>query len=140
MIHTEFLDWGLQMTVLGMGLVFTLLALLWLLLTVVLKLDKEEEEPQKEVGAQEATAEAERIAAIADDAVGAQTPERPTVNGMPADLVAAILVAAHKHRQTMRRQAAPLVRAVWPGSRIFASRWLAAGRARQTHHWQPRGR
>ncbi len=131
------IGWGLQMTVLGMGLVFALLALLWLLLTLVLKLDKE---PEVEVTAQEATVEAERIAAIADAAVGAQTPEPPTVNGMPADLVAAILVATHKHRQTMRRQAAPLVRSVWPGSRLFASRWLATGRARQNNNWQPRGR
>jgi len=133
----ENIGWGLQMTVLGMGLVFALLALLWLLLTLVLKLDKE---PEVEVSAQQATIEAERIAAIADDAVGAQTPERPTVNGMPADLVAAILVATHKHRKTMRRQAAPLVRTVWPGSQIFASRWLATGRARQNNNWQPRGR
>ena len=135
----EHLGWGLEMTVLGMGLVFALLALLWLLLTLVLKLDKEDE-PEEEISPQEATVEAERIAAIADDAVGAQTPERPTVNGMPADLVAAILVATHKHRKSMQRQAAPLVRTVWPGSQIFASRWLATGRARQTNNWQPRGR
>ena len=135
----EHLGWGLEMTVLGMGLVFALLALLWLLLTIVLKLDKEDE-PEEEISPQEATVEAERIAAIADQAVGAQTPERPTVNGMPADLVAAILVATHKHRKSMRRQAAPLVRTVWPGSQIFASRWLATGRARQTNNWQPRGR
>ena len=135
----EHLGWGLEMTVLGMGLVFALLALLWLLLTLVLKLDKEDE-PEEEISPQAATVEAERIAAIADDAVGAQTPERPTVNGMPADLVAAILVATHKHRKSMRRQAAPLVRTVWPGSQIFASRWLATGRARQTNNWQPRGR
>ena len=135
----EHMNWGLQMTVLGMGLVFALLALLWLLLTIVLKLDKEEE-PEEEISPQEATVEAERIAAIADQAVGAQTPERPTVNGMPADLVAAILVATHKPRKSMRRQAAPLVRTVWPGSQIFASRWLATGRARQTNNWQPRGR
>ncbi len=135
----EHLGWGLEMTVLGMGLVFALLALLWLLLTLVLKLDKEDE-PEEELSPQAATVEAERIAAIADDAVGAQTPERPTVNGMPADLVAAILVATHTHRKSMRRQAAPLVRTVWPGSQIFASRWLATGRARQTNNWQPRGR
>ena len=135
----EHMNWGLQMTVLGMGLVFALLALLWLLLTIVLKLDKEDE-PEEEISPQEATVEAERIAAIADQAVGAQTPERPTVNGMPADLVAAILVATHKHRKSMRRQAAQLVRTVWPGSKIFASRWLATGRARQTNNWQPRGR
>ena len=133
----ENIGWGLQMTVLGMGLVFALLALLWLLLTLILKLDKD---PQVEVSAQESMIEAERVAALADQAVGAQTPERATVNGMPADLVAAILVATHKHRKTMRREAAPLVRSVWPGSHIFASRWLATGRARQNNNWQPRGR
>ena len=133
----EHIGWGLQMTVLGMGLVFALLALLWLLLTLILKLDKD---PQVEVSAQESMIEAERVAALADQAVGAQTPERATVNGMPADLVAAILVATHKHRKTMRREAAPLVRSVWPGSHIFASRWLATGRARQNNNWQPRGR
>ena len=133
----ENIGWGLQMTVLGMGLVFALLALLWLLLTLILKLDKE---PVVEVSAQESMIEAERVAALADQAVGAQTPERATVNGMPADLVAAILVATYKHRKTMRREAAPLVRAVWPGSHIFASRWLATGRARQNNNWQPRGR
>ena len=133
----ENIGWGLQMTVLGMGLVFALLALLWLLLTLILKLDKE---PVVEISAQKATVEAERVAAIADQAVGAQTPEQATVNGMPVDLVAAILVATHKHRRTMRREAAPLVRSVWPGSQIFASRWLATGRARQNNNWQPRGR
>ncbi|MBP8278665.1 MAG: OadG family protein [Propionivibrio sp.] len=133
----ENIGWGLQMTVLGMGLVFALLALLWLLLTLILKLDKD---PVVEVSAQESMIEAERVAALADQAVGAQTPERATVNGMPADLVAAILVATHKHRKTMRREAAPLVRSVWPGSHIFASRWLATGRARQNNNWQPRGR
>ncbi len=133
----ENIGWGLQMTVLGMGLVFALLALLWLLLTLILKLDKE---PVVEVSAQESMIEAERVAALADQAVGAQTPERATVNGMPADLVAAILVATHKHRKTMRREAAPLVRTYWPGSQIFASRWLATGRARQNNNWQPRGR
>ena len=33
------LTWGLQITALGMGLVFGLLALLWGLLTLVLKFD-----------------------------------------------------------------------------------------------------
>ena len=133
----ENLEWGLKMTVLGMGLVFALLGLLWALLTVVLMLDKE---PTAEVSPQAAMAEAERIAAVADDAVGAQTPEPATVNGMPADLVAAILVATMKHKLTLRRQAAPFMRSYWPGSQLFASRWVATGRARQTYNWQPRGK
>ena len=41
----ENLAWGLQMTVLGMGLVFALLALLWGLLMLVLVLDKEPKPP-----------------------------------------------------------------------------------------------
>ena len=133
----ENLEWGLKMTVLGMGLVFALLGLLWALLTVVLMLDKE---PTAEVSPQAAMAEAERIAAVADDAVGAQTPEPATVNGMPADLVAAILVATMKHKLILRRQAAPFMRSYWPGSQLFASRWVATGRARQTYNWQPRGK
>ena len=133
----ENLAWGLQMTVLGMGLVFALLALLWCLLMLVLKFDKE---PKAEVSEREAHFEAERIAAVADDAIGAQVPEPPTVNGMPADLVAAILVATMKHKLTLRRQAAPIMRTYWPGSQLFASRWVAAGRARQNYTWQPRGK
>ena len=133
----ENLGWGLQMTVLGMGLVFALLAMLWGLLTLVLALDKE---PPAPVSQQEAQVEAERIAAVADDAVGAQVPETPTVNGMPADLVAAITIAAMKHKQILRRQAAPYMRSYWPGSQLFASRWVAAGRSRQNYPWQPRGK
>lgn len=132
----ENIGWGLQMTVLGMGLVFALLAMLWGLLTLVLKLDKEPEP----VSAQQAQVEAERIAAVADEAIGAQVPETPTVNGMPADLVAAILIAAMKHKQILRRQAAPYMRSYWPGSQLFASRWVATGRARQNYTWQPRGK
>lgn len=133
----ENLGWGLQMTVLGMGLVFALLALLWGLLMLVLVLDKE---PKAPVSALETNAQAERIAAVADAAVGAQTPEPATVNGLPADLVAAILVATMKHKLTLRRQAAPFMRSYWPGSQLFASRWVATGRARQNNTWQPRGK
>jgi Na+-transporting methylmalonyl-CoA/oxaloacetate decarboxylase gamma subunit len=133
----ENIGWGLQMTVLGMGLVFALLVLLWGLLTLVLALDKEAKAP---ASALQANIEAERIAAVADGAVGAQVPERPTVNGMPADLVAAIMVATMKHKLTLRRQAAPFMRSYWPGSQLFASRWVAAGRTRQNYTWQSRGK
>lgn len=132
---TEYLGWGLEMTVLGMGLVFALLALLWLLLTLVLKLDKEPE-PEAEEDTAVAADSAEE--AVEPEAVVAAGPK--LINGLEADLVAAILVATHKHRQTMRRQAAPLARTVWPGSQLYASRWLASGRARQTNNWQPKGK
>ena len=133
----ENLGWGLQMTVLGMGLVFALLALLWLLLTLVLKFDKEAEE-EIPVSGLEATDEAEAIAAEADNAIGAQTPESHTVHGVAADLVAAIMVAAMKHKMILRGEAAPMMRTMWPGTQ--PSRWAAAGRVRQTNTWNPRGR
>ena len=131
----ENLGLGLQMTVLGMGLVFSLLALLWVLLTLVLKLDKEEVE---EVSGIEATDEAEAIAAVADDAIGAQTPESHTVHGMAADLVAAIQIAVMKHKMVLRGEASPMMRTAWPGTQ--PSRWSAAGRVRQTNTWTPRGK
>ncbi len=131
----ENLGWGLQMTVLGMGLVFALLAVLWVLLTLVLKFDKEEVVP---VSALEAQDEAEHIAALADDAVGAQIPEGATVHGMAAELVAAIMIATMKHKATLRGEAAPLMRTTWPGTQ--PSRWSAAGRVRQTNTWNPRGK
>ena len=133
----ENLGWGLQMTVLGMGLVFSLLALLWLLLTLVLKFDKQAEE-ETPVSGLEATDEAEAIAAEADNAIGAQTPESHTVHGVAADLVAAIMIAAMKHKMILRGEAAPMMRTTWPGTQ--PSRWAAAGRVRQTNTWTPRGR
>lgn len=137
----ENLAWGLQMTVLGMGLVFALLGLLWGLLTLVLAMDKE---PAAAVSAEIVglpdKAQTQQLDAVADDAMGAQVPERPMVNGLPADLVAAILVATLKHKLTLRRQAAPVMRTYWPGSQLFASRWVATGRTRQNHAWQPGGR
>jgi Na+-transporting methylmalonyl-CoA/oxaloacetate decarboxylase gamma subunit len=130
------LGWGLQMTVLGMGLVFALLALLWGLLTLVLKFDPAPAEP---VSPQAATREAERIAAVAGSAVGAQVPVVPTVNGMDADLVAAITIAVLRHKSVRRSEAAPAMRSYWPGSLLYASRWVASGRARQNRNWH-RGR
>jgi Na+-transporting methylmalonyl-CoA/oxaloacetate decarboxylase gamma subunit len=124
--------WGLQMTALGMGLVFALLALLWALLTLVLKFDPAPAEP---VSAQAATREAEHIADVAGTAIGAQVPVVPTVNGMDADLVAAISVAVLAHKRVRRQEAAPAMRSYWPGSLLYASRWVASGRARQNRSW-----
>lgn len=127
----ENLAWGLQMTLLGMGLVFALLGLLWGLLTLVLLFDKDAEAVASS-GA--ATAPAEPGAALADDAVAAP------IDAMPPDLVAAIVVATLRHRLTLRRQAAPIMRNSWPGNESFASRWVAVGRARQNTTWQSRGK
>lgn len=118
----ENLLWGLQTTALGMGLVFGLLALLWGLLAIVLRLDR----PPP-------TAEAEATAASATASpVETQAPD--------PELLAAILVATLAHRAVRRNEAAPVMRSYWPGSLLHASRWLGAGRARQNHSWQRRGR
>jgi len=64
--------------------------------------------------------------------------------GAPADLdpslVAAIGVVILRHTETRRRQAAPAMRSYWPGSLLFASRWVASGRARQARSWTRRAR
>jgi glutaconyl-CoA/methylmalonyl-CoA decarboxylase subunit delta len=119
--------WGLQMTGLGMGLVFGLLALLWGLLTIVLRLDRQ-------------PAAATAPAPASEAAVSVATPMPPSVQGLDSELVAAIVVATHLHRAVRRQEAAPVMRSYWPGSQLYASRWLGAGRARQNHSWQRRSR
>jgi len=113
------LIWGLQMTGLGMGLVFALLATLWGLLALVQRLDRAPAEP------------------VAGAAVA---PHEPAAAGLDKDLVAAIAVATLAHRALLRREAAPVMRSYWPGSLLYASRWIAAGRTRQSRSWQRRGR
>jgi Na+-transporting methylmalonyl-CoA/oxaloacetate decarboxylase gamma subunit len=129
------LGWGLQMTVLGMGLVFGLLALLWGMLALVLRFDA----APVAVSPDARTVEAEQIASMAEGAIGKQVPVTPTVHGMDADLVAAITVATLTHVAVRRRQAAPAMRLYWPGSLLYASRWVASGRMRQNRVWLRRG-
>jgi len=134
----ENLGWGLQMMALGMGLVFGLLALLWGLLTLVLRFDRE---PQVVAVAAPAGAAASAADGAPDLAVPEPpAPRVPTIDGMDADLVAAILVAVLRHKEVRRAQAAPAMRSYWPGSLLYASRWVASGRARQNSTWERRGR
>ncbi len=132
------LIWGLQMTGLGMGLVFALLALLWGLLTLVLRLDKAPAEPVPSA----APASEPRSPGLAQAGAGADAggPNPAPVQGLDAELLAAILVATLTHRAVRRREAAPAMRSYWPGSLLYASRWVGAGRARQNHSWQRRGK
>jgi Na+-transporting methylmalonyl-CoA/oxaloacetate decarboxylase gamma subunit len=109
----ENLLWGLQTTLLGMGLVFGLLALMWGLLTLTLRLDQPVESPPP-----------------------AAVPLPPQAPGVDGETVAAILVATLTHRAQRRREAAPAMRSYWPGSLLYASRWVGAGRARQNHGWR----
>ena len=104
---------GLQLTVLGMGLVFLLLAALWGLMALMLKLDRAP-----------APAKAEESQAAA-----AREPE------IEPDLLAAVTIAVMAHQSVRRKQAAPAMRAHQPGE--LPSRWVGAGRTRQTRTWTP---
>ena len=112
------LAWGLWIAAVGMGLVFGLLALLWALLALSLRLDRPRPPAVREAHAAEAGA----------------TP------GIAPELVAAITVAVLAHVAARRREAAPLARHYWPGSLLFASRWVDIGRSRQNRNWRPRQR
>jgi Na+-transporting methylmalonyl-CoA/oxaloacetate decarboxylase gamma subunit len=119
----ENLSWGLSMTAVGMGLVFAMLALLWGLLTLVLRLDRP----------------ADTVAAPQDAVAPVSTDGAPNDNVAP-EVIAAITIATLAHVSARRREAAPMMRSYWPGSTLFASRWVATGRARQNRTWQRRGR
>lgn len=110
---------GLEIAVWGMGLVFLLLAGLWAFLTLLLRLD--------------------RPAPAAPPPPGRPGPAM-AAPALPAELAAAIGIAVLVHQDSLRKQAAPIMRSHWPGSILFASRWVAAGRHLQTQSWHPRRR
>ena len=55
---------------------------------------------------------------------------------LTADEVAAITIAVLTHVRVRRGQAAPAMRDVQPGSQLFPSRWVAAGRAHHKRPWR----
>lgn len=117
------IGFGLWMTVVGMGIVFAMLAVLMLLLKGVGWLD----------------ARADRAAPrVQPEPVRRDEPaDEPTKPGELTDeLIAAITVAVLAHTRVRRGQAAPLTRQAAPGSHLFASRWVAAGRTRQNNPWK----
>jgi sodium pump decarboxylase gamma subunit len=127
---------GLRTAVLGMAIVFSVLAIVWALLTVLMKLDARTA----------ATAAAKRAVATTVSSAAGTTPVPGTVpavrlvgaDGLDPKLVAAITVAILRHEEARRLQAAPAMRTYWPGSLLFASRWVAAGRTRQGQSWRRR--
>ena len=132
----ENIGWGLQMTVLGMGLVFSLLALLWVLLIVVLKLDKddsEEELPETDLDVAEDAPIAvvpANVEGISGELVAAITlaVAKFKFQRVPADVAAAITIAAVEHRKAIGPWRPAVARTFWPGTQ--PSRWTTAGRAR----------
>jgi sodium pump decarboxylase gamma subunit len=134
----ENLGWGLQITVLGMGIVFGLLALLWGVLTLVMRFDR----PAAAPSAANSDTAATTAPGEAGEGAPAGTPQliAHRVDGMDADLVAAIVVATLAHSAKRRQEAAPAMRSYLPGSLLYASRWLASGRMRQNTSWLRGGR
>ncbi len=127
------LAFGLRLTALGMGIIFGLLALLWAGLNGLGRLDawlvararaREEEAPEEDE----------------DEAGGARPAAAPGEEEPSPELLAAVAIAVATHAALVRREAAPTQRAFQPGSQLFASRWLAAGRTRQTRSYGSHGR
>jgi Na+-transporting methylmalonyl-CoA/oxaloacetate decarboxylase gamma subunit len=123
----ENLGFGLQISVIGMGLVFGLLALLWGVLTLIVRLDRTREDRQWAMQP-----------AVIEQATPAPVVSSAPQHALDQDAVAAILTAVLAHKAALRNQAAPSVRSYRPGSLLFASRWVAAGRTRQSRVWQRR--
>jgi sodium pump decarboxylase gamma subunit len=119
MALAERLTAGVNITLLGMGLVFLLLALLWALLVVMLRLDRQP------------------LASLPQERIRVAPPPAAVPKGMTPELFAAIGVAVLTHQAVLRKRAAPSMRSRWPGSILFASRWVAAGRHQQTQNWHP---
>ena len=117
------LIWGLQTTALGMGLVFAMLALLWGLLSLVLRLDAPPA-PSTPTGP------------ASPEPASAPAPAPAAPVGPDPALVAAITAAVLSHRHLLRTRAAPSMRTHWPGTLLHASRWVAAGRTRQNQSWR----
>ena len=121
---------GLRTALLGMAIVFSVLAIVWGLLVVLMKLDAR-------------AAAAKAGAPPAAEHRVARAGSAPVVRlvgaaGVDPRLVAAITVAILRHEEARRLQAAPAMRSYWPGSLLFASRWVAAGRTRQGQSWRRR--
>jgi len=121
--------WGLQMMAVGMGVVFGLLLALMGVLLLIGRFDRPEApEPLPPEPADADTEPAPAAVAVAEIPGVSMT----GAEGLDADTVAAIAVAVMTHAENRRRLAAPEVRAVAPGSQLFASRWLSIGRGNQT--------
>jgi len=143
------LAFGLQTTLIGMGIVFAVLAILWCLLTLVVRLDARASTRAAAAAAGGTGAAGGQpdvdVAAASDGSVPVQGSEAGPVvrlvgapQGLDPRLVAAITIAILRHEETRRLQAAPAMRSYWPGSLLFASRWVAAGRTRQGQSWRRR--
>jgi sodium pump decarboxylase gamma subunit len=117
---------GIELTVYGMGLVFLLLAVLWGLIALLVRLDRSDSEAPPRVD----------NAPHAD--VAREAAPEPAPGALTDELLAAVVIACRAHRMARRKQAAPEMRTHEPGS--LPSRWIGSGRTRQNRSWAPGGR
>jgi Na+-transporting methylmalonyl-CoA/oxaloacetate decarboxylase gamma subunit len=111
---------GLELTIYGMALVFGLLAVLWGVISLLVRLD----------------ARVARVSGGPSRAATVSVAGDP--GGLDPALLAAVVIACRAHRMTRRKQAAPEMRIHEPGS--LPSRWVGSGRTRQNRSWAPGGR
>ena len=157
------IGFGLWMTVMGMGTVFGMLALLMGLLALMGRLDRKKvpalaasvmpEVDGEDPGLDRMTGDGGMILPPdvipatsgspddgGDPAFGRMTTEGRmtgmTPSGPTPELVAAITTAVLTHVRVRRGQAAPEMRQAQPGSRLFASRWVMVGRSYQNKPWK----
>ncbi len=140
----QFLDWGLWMTLAGMGSVFLLLIALMGLLYGIGVIDKAGKRPAVEAAPEPAALAASQPAAPQGDALGtgadAATPAPAVVlpGGLTPDQMTALTIALARHIRVRRLQASPEARLHQPGSQLFASRWVSIGRGYQQQPWNRR--
>jgi sodium pump decarboxylase gamma subunit len=118
------LEQGALLTLAGMGLVFAVLALLWGLMSLLLRADRRRNAKQAVTQQPAQTAQA-RAVVVERGAAGELSPE----------MLAAVMVAVRMHRRVRRKQAAPAMRLHQPGT--LPSRWVGAGRVSQNQSWHP---
>jgi Na+-transporting methylmalonyl-CoA/oxaloacetate decarboxylase gamma subunit len=123
---------GFELTLYGMGLVFLLLAVLWALIALLVRLDN------PPAAAEEATPAIQSASGTANAAAAQADLTTPATPPMDPALLAAIFIACRAHRMARRKQAAPELRTHEPGS--LPSRWVGSGRTRQNRSWAPGGR
>jgi len=113
---SEVLRTGLYLTVAGMGLVFMVLAMLWALIVLLIKFDKESQPSLQS-----------EVMGIADSAS----------NGVVrSEIAAAIAVAIHAYENDKKRLR--VMDTSFGVARDEVDPWSLAGRAQQHKDWQPR--
>lgn len=120
----ENIGWGLEMTVIGMGIVFLMLIILMISLMIMGMFDKPEAD---EPAAIEAAPVAAPVAA-APVAVAAAP-----AGGMTDEKIATLAVAIHTALRGGGNK--PALVANQSGSGLNESRWVAIGRSMQTQSW-----